>query len=68
MNFVDTTNTSIHSMIEIINNQQRSFNQIIKSIYSTPIPQDHIFILHVFNRDISDRYLFSNNQFKYLQK
>ena len=32
MNFVDTTNTSIHSMIEIINNQQRSFNQILNDI------------------------------------
>jgi len=29
MEFVNTTNTSIHSMIEIINNQQTSFNQIL---------------------------------------
>lgn len=29
MDFISTSTTSIHSMIEIINNQQRSFNQIL---------------------------------------
>ena len=35
IDFVNTTNTSLHSMIEIINNQQSSFNQIL-SQYAMP--------------------------------
>jgi hypothetical protein len=38
INFVDHTNTSLHSMIEIINNQQRSFNQILsRHVHPTPL-------------------------------
>ena len=57
MNFVDTTNTSIHSMIEIINNQQRSFNQILNRY--TPPPTSYTTRIR---RDISNRYLFPTNQ------
>ena len=57
MNFVDTTNTSIHSMIEIINNQQRSFNQIINRYIP---PQTSYFAVRS-RRDISDRYFQSTN-------
>ena len=37
INFVNTSNQSIHSMIDIINEQQSSFNNII-SRYNTPTP------------------------------
>ena len=39
MDFVNTSNTSMHSIIEIINNQQRSFNEIL-SRHNDPL--EHI--------------------------
>ena len=56
INFVNTTNSSLHSMIEIINNQQSSFNQIL----SNHMPPRNIPSIHI-ERPIQSRYFPSNN-------
>jgi hypothetical protein len=58
INFVNTTNSSLHSMIEIINNQQSSFNQIL----SNHMPPRNIPSIHI-ERPIQSRYFPSNNNY-----